>query len=202
MCSLGSLMFLPAFCSSSNRSTRNAEELQGGQKANTHILRISLVDKVEVSGLLPILSGLGCSLSSPHAAGFSSARATLCVANPSLTRPAHASQKLGAIVSEAHAEQLPSVPRELVEKREAEGLRRMEREITRVGKGVSQTAQALFDTLDKTYALRWQGADMVNQELGFVIKPPYTSESVTARDPNALDRIKKVVDTINKRIAA
>ncbi len=104
-------------------------------------------------------------------------------------------------MSEAHAEQLPSVPRELVEKREAEGLRRMEREITRVGKGVSQTAQALFDTLDKTYALRWQGADMVNQELGFVIKPPYSSESVTARDPNSLDRIKKVVDTINKRIA-
>jgi hypothetical protein len=30
------------------RATRNVEELQGGQKANTHILRISLVDKVEV----------------------------------------------------------------------------------------------------------------------------------------------------------
>ncbi len=108
---------------------------------------------------------------------------------------------MGAIISEALSEPLPSVPRELVEKREAEGLRRMDREITRVGKGVSPAAQALFDTLDKTYALRWQGADMVNQELGFVIKPPYTSESVSARDPNALDRIKKVVDTINKRIA-
>jgi hypothetical protein len=45
----------------SARTTHDAEELQGGQKANTHILRISLVDKVEVSGSLPFLSGLGCS---------------------------------------------------------------------------------------------------------------------------------------------
>jgi hypothetical protein len=72
--------------------------------------------------------------------------------------------RLGTIMSEAHAEQLPSVPRELVEKREAKGLPRMQREITHVGEGVSQTALPLFDTLDKTYVLRWQGADMVNQE--------------------------------------
>jgi hypothetical protein len=71
---------------------------------------------------------------------------------------------LGTIMSEAHAEQLLSVPRELVEKREANGLRRMEREITRVGEGVSQNALPLLDTLEKTYVLRWQGADMVNQE--------------------------------------
>jgi len=96
---------------------------------------------------------------------------------------------------------LPHVPEAVLAKREAEGLKRAQRRAERVQAGVSEQAQILFNTLDKTYSLSWRGQDMVT-ELGITIKPPYTPESCTGKDAAALERIKKVVMTINRRIEA
>mmetsp|Transcript_40360 Transcript_40360/g.65001 ORF Transcript_40360/g.65001 Transcript_40360/m.65001 type:complete len:126 (+) Transcript_40360:256-633(+) len=94
---------------------------------------------------------------------------------------------------------LVEIPMEFLKKREADGLRKAQKEINRIGKGVTPEAQILFDTLDKTYRLKWRGKDMIT-ELGIVISPPYTPESCTGRDQAALHRMKQIVDMINRRI--
>jgi len=95
---------------------------------------------------------------------------------------------------------LPPFSKELIQKNEKEGLQRGKRDFDRIGKDVSPQAQLLFNSLDKTYRLRWESKDIRINELGIVIKSPYNPENCSGKDLAALERIKLLVAKINERI--
>ncbi|GBG25390.1 Protein LSM12-like [Hondaea fermentalgiana] len=96
-------------------------------------------------------------------------------------------------------EAIPALTADFVNRRSRQGLERAAKDAQRMGTGVTEEAQLLFNALDKTYNLRWEGPNIVS-ELGIIIKPPYTADACDGKDAAALNRFKKIVQSINQRI--
>jgi len=107
-------------------------------------------------------------------------------------------EKVEKLQGSRAVEAVPALSGDVVRRRLQEGLDKAAKVEQRTGKGVSDQAQRLFNALDKTYSLRWDGPNIVS-ELGIVIKPPYTADSCTGKDAAALSRFKKIVESINQR---
>lgn len=72
------------------------------------------------------------------------------------------------------------------------------KERARLGEGVSEETQALFDTLAKTLPVRWSGKSMVVMD-EVIIEPPYGAADVKGGKGagERIERVKKVVSTLS-----
>ncbi|GMP74833.1 hypothetical protein CsSME_00032125 [Camellia sinensis var. sinensis] len=87
-----------------------------------------------------------------------------------------------------------------LQSREDSAIRQAEREVERIGVGVTAEAQSIFDALSKTLPVRWdKTAIIVLNDVR--VCSPYLPESVTGGTPAANDRVRKMVDFKRKRLA-
>mmetsp|Transcript_15642 Transcript_15642/g.21624 ORF Transcript_15642/g.21624 Transcript_15642/m.21624 type:complete len:193 (+) Transcript_15642:185-763(+) len=88
---------------------------------------------------------------------------------------------------------LPSLDMGRLQEREAQALKTAEEEAKKIGVGVSDEAQDLFDALSKTLPCRW--AEKVIVVLDEVrIEEPYTPESCQGGSATVLSRVRKVLE--------
>jgi len=96
-------------------------------------------------------------------------------------------------------ENLPSVNIARIRSKEAAVLRTLREEAARIGVGVTEEAQDIFNALSKTLPCRWkQDTIVVFDEI--MIRYPYTLDSCNGGDPVMLERVKKVLEGERKRI--
>jgi len=104
-------------------------------------------------------------------------------------------------VNQQDFENLPPINIAKIKSNEAKALRLMREEASRIGVGVTEEAQEIFNALAKTLPCKWRGENiLVFDEV--TIKSPYTVDSTTGNDPTILDRVKKVLDGERKRLYA
>ncbi|KAG6553618.1 hypothetical protein Mapa_004532 [Marchantia paleacea] len=83
--------------------------------------------------------------------------------------------------------------------REEAAIRQAEADAERIGVGVSQEAQDIFDALSKTLPVRWEKTSIV--VLNDVrVNNPYLPENVTGGPPAANERVRKVLELERKRL--
>ncbi|KAJ7525981.1 hypothetical protein O6H91_17G076800 [Diphasiastrum complanatum] len=79
------------------------------------------------------------------------------------------------------------------------GLRQAESEAERIGEGVTQEAQDIFDALSKTLPVRWEKTSiMVMNEV--CVSDPYLPENVEGGTSAANERVKKVLALERRRL--
>ncbi|KAL7749389.1 hypothetical protein RI367_005260 [Sorochytrium milnesiophthora] len=88
---------------------------------------------------------------------------------------------------------------ETIRKRETQSLRAMQERIARIGVGVAQEAQDIFDALSKTMECRWNEQQIVVMDL-VVIDPPYKPANCKGNDQRALHRVQKVLEGERKKL--
>ncbi|GAA5983284.1 hypothetical protein JCM11641_002249 [Rhodosporidiobolus odoratus] len=98
---------------------------------------------------------------------------------------------------------LPSVPSTTLSSRVEKAVTEDRKARARLGQGVSQDAQALFDGLGKTMPVRWAGQSIVVMD-EVMIDAPYGSENVKGGKGSAdrVERIKRMIDGIRSRMGA
>ncbi|XP_024530295.1 uncharacterized protein LOC9659747 [Selaginella moellendorffii] len=85
--------------------------------------------------------------------------------------------------------------------REDAALKQAMAEAERIGVGVTQEAQDIFDALSKTLPVRWDKATIL--VMGDVrVNEPYLPENVTGGATAANDRVKKVLELERMRLQA
>ncbi|KAJ7299239.1 hypothetical protein O6H91_Y268800 [Diphasiastrum complanatum] len=83
--------------------------------------------------------------------------------------------------------------------REEAALRQAESEAERIGEGVTQEAQDIFDALSKTLPVRWEKTSiMVMNEV--CVSDPYLPENVEGGTSAANERVKKVMALERRRL--
>jgi len=98
-------------------------------------------------------------------------------------------------------ENLPPINIAKIKSHEAKAIRLMREEASRIGVGVTEEAQEIFNALAKTLPCKWKGENiLVFDEV--LIQSPYTIDSMSGNDPKILDRVKKVLDGERKRLYA
>ncbi|KAI3976317.1 hypothetical protein MKX01_021859 [Papaver californicum] len=86
-----------------------------------------------------------------------------------------------------------------VQAKEESAIRQAEVEAERIGVGVSNEAQIIFDALSKTLPVRWDKiAIVVMNEVR--MSSPYLPENVSGGTPAANERVKKVLDLQRKKL--
>ncbi|GAB7344500.1 hypothetical protein MBLNU457_2333t2 [Dothideomycetes sp. NU457] len=100
-----------------------------------------------------------------------------------------------AATSEGEIPQISRVDTGKLKAREEERVRKLQDLEAKRGKGVSGEGQRVFDALDRMYATRWHGLEIVVAD-AVIVAPPYTGESCRAPKEKAmvLAQIRKVVD--------
>jgi len=88
---------------------------------------------------------------------------------------------------------LPAVDLRRLQAREAAALKAAEDEAKRIGVGVSELAQDIFDALSKTLPCRWDAKRIVVLD-EVHIEEPYTTEACKGANAMAVDRVRKVLD--------
>jgi len=78
-------------------------------------------------------------------------------------------------------------------------LRSLREEAARIGVGVSEEAQEIFNALAKTLPCKWkQDSIVVFDEI--VIAKPYGPENISGENSTMLDRVKKVLEGERRRL--
>ncbi|KAL2653590.1 hypothetical protein R1flu_021718 [Riccia fluitans] len=87
----------------------------------------------------------------------------------------------------------------ILRSREEAAIRQAEQEAERIGVGVSQEAQDIFDALSKTLPVRWKDTSIavLNDVL---VSSPYFPENVTGGTATANERVRKVLEFERKRL--
>ncbi|XP_026381789.1 uncharacterized protein LOC113276401 [Papaver somniferum] len=86
-----------------------------------------------------------------------------------------------------------------VQAKEESAIRQAEVEAERIGVGVSNEAQIIFDALSKTLPVRWdKTAIVVMNEVR--VSSPYLPENVSGGTPAANERVKKVLELQRKKL--
>ncbi|KAJ1952169.1 hypothetical protein IWQ62_006286, partial [Dispira parvispora] len=94
-----------------------------------------------------------------------------------------------------------SVNMEKVKQRYLQSMRETESAVAKIGVGVTQEAQFIFDALSKTLPCRWaDNAIVVLDEI--IIHPPYQPENCLANNPDStsLARVKKILQGERQRL--
>lgn len=81
---------------------------------------------------------------------------------------------------------------EKLQVRERNAVRAMEESIAKIGVGVSERAQTIFDALAKTLPCRWEGEAIVIME-EVRISPPYKLENIVGSSTASLQHVRKVL---------
>ncbi|PNS17531.1 hypothetical protein CAC42_8074 [Sphaceloma murrayae] len=89
-----------------------------------------------------------------------------------------------------------------LKEREQQRIKKLKDEQAKQGKGVTPEAQALFNALDRMYAARWHGTDIIVDE-SVIITAPYTVDTCKApkEKQGALAHIRKVVEGEKRKFA-
>eukprot|EP00270_Netrium_digitus_P000578 TRINITY_DN10654_c0_g1_i1.p1 TRINITY_DN10654_c0_g1~~TRINITY_DN10654_c0_g1_i1.p1 ORF type:complete len:188 (+),score=41.59 TRINITY_DN10654_c0_g1_i1:166-729(+) len=90
---------------------------------------------------------------------------------------------------------------EVLRAREEAAVRQAEAEAERVGVGVTQEAQEIFDALAKTLPVKWDGTTIVVMDEVRVANP-YLPENVIGGSAAATERVKKVLELERKRLTS
>ncbi|KAJ7538095.1 hypothetical protein O6H91_11G033500 [Diphasiastrum complanatum] len=99
------------------------------------------------------------------------------------------------------AQQTLQVDISSLQAREEAAVRQAEAEAERIGEGVTQEAQDIFDALSKTLPVRWEKTSiMVMNEV--CVSDPYLPENVTGGASAANERVKKVLALERRRLQA
>lgn len=87
--------------------------------------------------------------------------------------------------------------------REQHRIAKIKQEETKRGKGVTAEAQALFNAMDRMYAARWHGTDIIIDD-AVIISSPYAAENCKAPKgkEQSLAHIRRVVEGERKKIAS
>ncbi|KAJ1799545.1 hypothetical protein LPJ59_001756 [Coemansia sp. RSA 2399] len=190
------------------RSSASAEALPLASLVDTKI-RIKLVDDRVIEGVLfayDVYSGVVAVVSPSSGADFQ----TVTGAAPSTSGVRQQTQvdlikaaniadvqvigKQGDDASGFYMPELQKVPAGVIEARKQKALVQARERASRIGVGVSDKAQSIFDALSRTLPCRWsQGKIVVLDEIS--IEPPYNVDD--CRDltggSSSLQRVKKVL---------
>eukprot|EP00850_Spirogloea_muscicola_P004575 SM000019S05119 [mRNA] locus=s19:1049841:1053069:+ [translate_table: standard] len=85
--------------------------------------------------------------------------------------------------------------------REEAAVRQAEMEAERIGVGVTQEAQDIFDALSKTLPVRWDKTVIVVMD-EVQVSIPYHATDVAGGSTAALERVRKVLELERKRLLA
>jgi len=88
---------------------------------------------------------------------------------------------------------LPPISQAYVQQKLARALDERQREVDKIGRGVPESAQTIFDALDKTMSCSWDGSTIVVMNAVRIL-PPYLAASCSGGSANALARVKKVLE--------
>jgi hypothetical protein len=98
---------------------------------------------------------------------------------------------------------IPFVDSERTKLRESKAVRNAQIEADKIGEGVSEEAQCIFNALSKTLPCRWRGKNIVVLE-EVEIAEPYRAEdckSLHAGDSTVQLRVQKVLDEERKKLS-
>ncbi|KAJ1661145.1 hypothetical protein IWQ61_000015 [Dispira simplex] len=119
-----------------------------------------------------------------------------------ITKASETSESIHTPVSELLASTSPQcVHMEKVEQRYLQSMREAESAVAKIGVGVTQEAQYIFDALSKTLPCRWaDNAIVVLDEI--IIHSPYQPENCLANNPDStsLARVKKILQGERQRL--
>ncbi|PSK56853.1 Protein LSM12 A [Elsinoe australis] len=89
-----------------------------------------------------------------------------------------------------------------LKEREQQRVKKLKEEEAKKGKGVTAEAQALFNALDRMYAARWHGTDIIVDD-SVIISAPYTVDTCKApkEKQSALAYIRKIVEGEKRKFA-
>lgn len=87
----------------------------------------------------------------------------------------------------------------ILQAREESAIRQAETEAERIGVGVTEQAQDIFDALSKTLPVRWEKTVIVVMN-EVRVGSPYLPESVTGGTPAANIRVRKVLERVRKKM--
>eukprot|EP00899_Mesostigma_viride_P022248 jgi/Mesvir1/3207/Mv16356-RA.1 len=97
------------------------------------------------------------------------------------------------------AARLPYVDRQQCRIREEAAVKLAEEAAQRVGIGVTEEAQRIFDALSKTLPVRWRKADIIVLD-EVCITSPYLPDNCSGGSASLLQRVKKVLELERKRL--
>ncbi|ETV92748.1 hypothetical protein H310_12979 [Aphanomyces invadans] len=92
-----------------------------------------------------------------------------------------------------------AVSEDKLQKLELQSRELAEKALASIGKNVSPFGQSIFDALSKTMPCHWEGQHIRVMEV--VIHPPYDSKNCSSSDQVMLDRIKKILDALHRKLA-
>jgi len=96
-------------------------------------------------------------------------------------------------------EDLPPVNIAKIRSKAASVLRNLREEAARIGVGVSEEAQDIFNALSKTLPCKWkQDSIMVMDEVTIVA--PYRAENCSGENRGTVERVKKVLEGERRRL--
>ena len=88
---------------------------------------------------------------------------------------------------------VPEINLDKIRAIEHKNLKNAEKEIEKIGVGVSKEAQEIFNALSRTYPCAWEGKNII--VMGEVrIEPPYTAASCSGNQKSSLQRVKRVIE--------
>lgn len=87
----------------------------------------------------------------------------------------------------------------ILQAREESAIRQAETEAERIGVGVTEQAQDIFDALSKTLPVHWEKTVIVVMN-EVRVGSPYLPESVTGGTPAANIRVRKVLERVRKKM--
>ena len=89
--------------------------------------------------------------------------------------------------------QLPVLDMNKILYRTEQNLKQRQRQSERIGIGVSEMAQKLFEFVSKTYNCHWEANNIVVEAIEVKIVPPYKPDNLIG-DAQAIDPIKKLIE--------
>ncbi|RHY96923.1 hypothetical protein DYB37_008815 [Aphanomyces astaci] len=92
-----------------------------------------------------------------------------------------------------------SVSEDKLRKLELQNRELAEKALASIGKDVTPLGQSIFDVLSKTMPCHWEGQHI--RVMDVLIRPPYDSRSCASSDQVMLDRIKKILDALHRKLA-
>eukprot|EP00871_Galdieria_phlegrea_P005150 jgi/Galph1/5636/GphlegSOOS_G4216.1 len=101
-------------------------------------------------------------------------------------------QVIGRSSVDALPIQVPAQNLEALKMREEQAVEKAQKEFSRIGLGVTEEAQAIFDALCKTLPCHWEEDTIVILE-NIRLKKPYRVGNLEGNEPEALGRIKVVL---------
>ncbi|CAI2183623.1 3674_t:CDS:2 [Funneliformis geosporum] len=95
------------------------------------------------------------------------------------------------------------VPMDRIQSREIQAAKETQAALARIGVGVTQEAQDIFDALSKTLPCRWSKESIIVLD-EVIINPPYDIENCKANlsATGSLARVKKVLEGEKRRLAS